>query len=209
MKRFTGLNFYELLEVSPTASQDQIRQAYDMARSTYAEDSMVTYSLFDPQSRKDIMNRIEQAYSILGDEKRRRDYDREIGVRQEERGTTGTTGGAVPEANPPERTGPVPVPSPPPTSRPRTAITARDEDITGPFLKSVREKQEIPLQEIADQTRINITYLDYIERENFRTLPAEVYLKGYLEQLARYLGLEPAVVVRGYLRILREWKDRK
>jgi curved DNA-binding protein CbpA len=203
MKRYTGVNFYDLLEVSPSATPEQIRQAYEMAKQTYGSDSMVTYSLFDSQSRNQIMDRIEQAFSTLADERLRRAYDQEIGLKQK-----------PVETVPPGMSGSAVVPSPPvggteSETPPDRSVTVREEEVRGPFLKEIREKRGIPLQEIADKTRINITYLEYIERENFKSLPAEVYLKGYLEQYAGSLGLQPTALIAGYLRILREWKQKK
>ena len=83
------------------------------------------------------------------------------------------------------------------------------EEISGPRLKEVRERQGIPLQEVAENTRINITYLQYIEAEKFSMLPAEVFLRGYLDQYARSIFLSPSKVVEGYIRLYRDWKREK
>ena len=45
MKKFQGLNYYEVLEVPPNASEFEIRQAYKDAIAIYDEDALASYSL--------------------------------------------------------------------------------------------------------------------------------------------------------------------
>lgn len=64
-------NHYETLDINPTASQAEIKQAYRRLAK-----------LFHPDSNREIANhdritRINAAYEVLGDPQRRRSYDRE------------------------------------------------------------------------------------------------------------------------------------
>jgi len=66
-------NFYELLGVSPTASLDEIKSAYRELVKRYHPD------LFSSEREKTRANekllQINQAYAVLGDPARRREYD--------------------------------------------------------------------------------------------------------------------------------------
>jgi curved DNA-binding protein CbpA len=195
MKHFSDLNFYDLLEISPEATRVEVQKAYELAKKTYSDDSIVSYSLTDPKFRKEITERIEEAFRVLGDDGRRRQYDIEKGFRK---ASPGPRRAAVPAAPDPVRPSPAKLPS--------GEFDLAQDAVSGERLKEIRERQGIPLQEVAEKTRINITYLQYIEAEKFSMLPAEVFLRGYLDQYARAICLAPAKVVEGYLRLFREWK---
>jgi flagellar biosynthesis protein FlhG len=68
----------------------------------------------------------------------------------------------------------------------------------------VRESQGLELAEISAKTKIARTYLQALEDERFEDLPALVYTRGFLSELAKQLRLDPAHVHRTYLRRLRE-----
>jgi len=80
MKNFQGLTHYALLELPTDASEVKIKTAYELMKKTYGIDSMATYSLLDNSSRIEVLEKIEEAYSILGNEARRKEYDLQIGV---------------------------------------------------------------------------------------------------------------------------------
>ena len=63
----SSMDHYTTLGVSPTASQDEIKRAYRKLAKQYHPDSGG-----DPEQFK----QINHAYSIIGDEVKRRDYDR-------------------------------------------------------------------------------------------------------------------------------------
>ncbi|MBI2608791.1 MAG: helix-turn-helix domain-containing protein [Deltaproteobacteria bacterium] len=79
------------------------------------------------------------------------------------------------------------------------------EFFTGEFLRQVREFRKISLDEIADKTRVGKNYLRAIEEEDLDVFPALVYLKGFLRQYSKYIGLNPEKVVAGYVK-LRSFK---
>ena len=72
------------------------------------------------------------------------------------------------------------------------------EVFTGSLLREVREYRGVALQDVAEHTRISITYLKAIENEDVAELPARAYLKGYVGQYAAEIDLEPHRVVQGY-----------
>jgi cytoskeleton protein RodZ len=68
----------------------------------------------------------------------------------------------------------------------------------GEELKREREIRGISLKEIADDTKISKRFLEAIERNDHKTLPAPVFTRGFVRQYARYLGLNAEEMVNRY-----------
>jgi flagellar biosynthesis protein FlhG len=81
-----------------------------------------------------------------------------------------------------------------------------ETEFTGRLLAKVREALGVELHEIARETKISINHLTAIENETFDELPALVYTRGFVQQLAKVLKLDPTQVTKTYLRRLREWR---
>ncbi len=73
------------------------------------------------------------------------------------------------------------------------------ECFTGPALRSVREQMGVDLKAIFTVTRIQTQFLEDVENEAFDSFPAEVYLRSYLIEYARFLSLDPQRVLNDYL----------
>jgi len=68
------------------------------------------------------------------------------------------------------------------------------------YLRRIRESRGISLQEIAEQTNIGTRHLTMIEEERYEALPAPVYLRGFVFDYARTIGVpDPSEVARRYL----------
>jgi curved DNA-binding protein CbpA len=80
MKPFRDQTYYELLEVTPSASADEIRAAYEKASEMYAPDSVAIYSLADPSQAEELLVLLKRAYQTLSDADLRKGYDRAIGL---------------------------------------------------------------------------------------------------------------------------------
>lgn len=67
------------------------------------------------------------------------------------------------------------------------------EEITrteiGSALRSRRQELGLSLEKIAEQTKIRKSYLDALEEERFEELPGRVYVIGFIQNYARFLGL--------------------
>ena len=63
--------------------------------------------------------------------------------------------------------------------------------VTGADLKRIREARGISLRDIALQSKIGMRILEYIEEDRLPYLPAPVYLRGFLQEYARAVGLDP------------------
>ena len=68
----------------------------------------------------------------------------------------------------------------------------------GEELRREREIRGISLKEIADATKISKRFLEAIERNDHRTLPAPVFTRGFIREYARYLGLNCDEIVNRY-----------
>ena len=73
-------NFYDILDLKPDASPQQIREAYLRAKATYHKDSAALYSLISTEEREDILQLIEEAYKILSNPQKRKEYDQKHGI---------------------------------------------------------------------------------------------------------------------------------
>jgi hypothetical protein len=70
----------------------------------------------------------------------------------------------------------------------------------GPGLKAIREAQGRDLESIVRVTKIPLSKLLALESNRYSHLPARVYLKGFVKEYARILGLDPEKVAEEYLR---------
>jgi helix-turn-helix protein/uncharacterized protein DUF4115 len=68
----------------------------------------------------------------------------------------------------------------------------------GEELRREREIRGISLKEIADATKISKRFLEAIERNDHRTLPAPVFTRGFVREYARYVGLNAEEMVNRY-----------
>jgi len=68
----------------------------------------------------------------------------------------------------------------------------------GEELRREREIRGISLKEISDATKISKRFLEAIERNDHKTLPAPVFTRGFVREYARYLGLNSEEMVTRY-----------
>ncbi len=197
MKTIKDQTYYEILEVSPTATTKEIQRAYEHAKETFHADSMAVYSLFSEKEVKEIEEAVEEAYRVLMDESSRKSYDqthsRTMGEQSLEKPSE------VQVARREKRT---------PLSFTDLSFNAEVEHYRGRELKQLRERMGLELQTVSKETKISLKILESLEEENFEKLPALVYLKGFLKSYAQCLGLDPHKVVEGYLQSMGESKRK-
>jgi len=172
---------YAVLGIGPRATAEQLDRAYRHAAGLYDAESLATYSLLDTEERQQARARVEAAYVVLRDPVRRREYDLTLGMAAPE---------AVPSVLP--STTAVDVPARPP-------MVVLPDPVTGPDLKRFRESRGIPLREIATASKVGVRFLEYIESERLDVLPAPVYLRGFVQEYARVVGLDPRQTAQSYL----------
>lgn len=85
-----------------------------------------------------------------------------------------------------------------PDHEPQAHDAASELATFGEDLRREREIRGISLKEIADATKISKRFLDAIERNDHKTLPAPVFTRGFVREYARYVGLNAEDMVNRY-----------
>lgn len=70
--------------------------------------------------------------------------------------------------------------------------------MVGDILKKRREELGRDLREIADTLKIKYDYLRAIEDGDDKRLPAEVYVRGYLQEYAKVLDIDPEKIIQEF-----------
>ena len=183
---------YAVLGVMRAASDEEVRRAYKRQREIYATGGLATVSLLDPEQLAGAQRKLDEAYDTLLDPVRRRAYDLS--------------------------TFPEPAAEVLSARATRPALAAEqlmlqeelqreigpDTEFTGALLRKVRESMAIELVEISDRTKIGRAHLQAVEEERYGDLPAVVYTRGFLIEVAKHLRLDPTQVQKTYLRRMRE-----
>jgi flagellar biosynthesis protein FlhG len=194
-------NHYEILEISNDATADDIERAFRMAQSTYADDSLAGYSVFGEGEASAIRERVEIAYRVLSDAEARLAYDAELDgipalpAAEVESGDEGFEPvGALEE---------VAISLEPSSVNEMEVLEALEEEggeFDGARLRRSRLRAGIELEEISGITKINPTYLRFIEEDRYAELPAPVYVRGFVRAYADCVGLDSANVAASYMK---------
>lgn len=73
-------------------------------------------------------------------------------------------------------------------------------DFDGAFLQRIRVYKNISLEKLSEATRISRTYLGAVETNDYKSLPAAVFVRGFVVQMARQLGLDEKKVAESYMK---------
>ena len=111
MKPFQAQTYYELLEVSVSATAPEILAAHERLARLYGDDSMALYGLTDASHMADLKARLAQARDTLTDDSQRAHYDARIGLPPRDIDLS-------PAAPAPVWTAPTQVPEPVPAAQP-------------------------------------------------------------------------------------------
>ncbi|MEI8346183.1 MAG: helix-turn-helix domain-containing protein [Pseudomonadota bacterium] len=225
-------NYYEVLEIPINATYEQIHQGYLSAKNAYSNESLAFYSLMTKDNCQDLLELVEEAYIVLSDPQKRKEYDQRRGL----------------NVSPP----------PPPNGGPaNTSVSSslanilsindkmlesgsssnsaasRETDIvklvaqkrfslhydvkpeieqeieqttehSGAFLKKVREYKSVDLVRMSEMTKISKTYIKNIEEENYAALPAPVYVRGFVFQMAKCLKLDPNTIANSFVQRMKK-----
>lgn len=185
-------SLYDVLWTHPGASDEELRRAYKRQRTVFQPGSLPLTSLLGRAEQEHERERVEEAQDTLLDPVRRRSYDLSF--------FPGLVGGSAE----PQGEESASVLAERELLRAELAHEIHSEtEYSGALLTKVRESQGIDLEEIAKKTKISLIHLRAIEDEDFAALPAEVYTRGFVGQLARLLGLDSTQASRTYLRRYR------
>lgn len=198
---------YDVLEVTSDSTPQQIREAYLRLKSAYGKDSLALYSLISREELESTLKKVEEAYLVLSNPVKRQEYDRNHGA-------------PSPVHDPKivsiDRTPPMEISS---TSDDLFSIPSTDfspneklieEEILnetewrGPFIKKIREYRNLSIEEMAEHTKVSRGYLRAIEDDIYDKLPATVFLRGFLIQIAKKLNLPQDKLTSSYIARYRQ-----
>jgi flagellar biosynthesis protein FlhG len=188
-------NLYDVMGTHRGATDEEIRRAHKRQREIYQPNSLPLTSLLTEQALVTERAQIEEAHDTLLDPLRRRAYDISMFPEQE----------AEPAQQDPSQDTALEAEREMLRQELQREINAETE-FSGGLLRKVRESMGIELDEIATRTKISANYLKAIEHEDFKSLPALVYTRGFVQQVAKHLKLDPTQVSRTYLRRMRRWR---
>ncbi|MBU1110262.1 helix-turn-helix domain-containing protein [Patescibacteria group bacterium] len=76
----------------------------------------------------------------------------------------------------------------------------------GQLFKETRQKKKLSVKDTADQLSITTNFLLALERDDYRALPAEVYLKGFVRRYAQFLNIDEERALALFRRDYRQQK---
>ena len=162
--------------------------------------------MFTDIEARELLKLIEEAYSVLGNKTLRNLYDEKMNqtfVQKEDVSFENLKNASKLQT----------VELPKKTSTLRVAYTKNEEfesEITknenwnGAFLKKVREYKSYTIERLSEVTKISSYYINAIERGDPSSLPAAVFVRGYVGQIAKTLGLEEKKVCDSYMKFFKE-----
>lgn len=220
-----NLSLYDILEITPNASLQEIREAYLRIKAAYSRNNIALYTILSAEEGEQALKKLEEAYTILTDETKRRLYDQTYNSHMHMDTPVEENVISI-DRVPPMETLPhgeellippvtdfghtkdlsqakPPLTSPPPFS-PQTdpvlrEIIESETEWSGQFLKKVRNALQISIEELSTSTKIQKSYLIAIEEENYSKLPASVFVRGFVIQFAKALKLPHEKVAIAYL----------
>ncbi len=188
-------NLYDMLMTHPAAGDEELRKAYKRQREIFSAGSLPLCSLMTEGAASVERARIEEAHDTLLDPLKRRAYD------------LSTFPDRLHEQSPPDPAEDAALDVERAMLRAELAHEiGPNTPFTGSLLRKVRESQGVDLEEISRYTKISQVQLHAIEEEDFAGLPAFVYLRGFVQEVAKFLKLDPTQVARTYLRRYGQWR---
>ncbi len=213
MSNWQSQNYYEILEINSTAAEHEIHEAYQRAKATYSVDSPALYTMFTPQEAQALNRLIEEAYSVLGNQRLRVAYDSKL--KTGDSAASPKTAEKIPLAT---KT-PSQLASESGFGKTKFGTFKVDDnfereiqatmEFDGAMLKRVREYKEITVDQLSEFTRINRAHLEAIEKNDYTAMPAPVFVRGFLAQLCKLLGLDEGKVTRTYLKRYKDSLGKK
>ena len=214
-------NYYEILDINENATQQEIFFAYEKAKKTYGTENKAISSVFSTEEAAELRNLIEEAYEVLRNENYRNVYEKrmlantftkdemtaeaiksasqEIFKRVELPVVTPVVTQTTVSAGLEMYSSEAPVIDPQ-----FEAELANRKEWGGDDLKQVREYRKLSFDELTDITKINPWYIAALEKMDPANLPVEVFVRGYVLQVAKALGLKEKAVADSYMRQFRK-----
>lgn len=168
---------WEVLGVEPGADLEKVHRAYHTRRSLFAESSLATYSMLDKGERSDLMERIDEAFMRISNAV----ADMPI------QGETDFAGNS-------------------PNGFDLAGMHTPTDLVGDPggFLRYHRLIAGLTLEQISVETKIRPNLIEAIEQEDWDLLPAAVFVRGFVVQVARLLHMdEPDQLATSFVQKMR------
>lgn len=188
MLQATRETLYDVLELSPEASEDEIRRAHRRLSRAFDASCLAGTGAWVPGERQRCLLRLDEALHVLSNEALREAYD--LSVRPPSVRRANRASSRPPEAPRSE----VPAEAAPQESVSTDGVPT--EALGGALLRQLRLARGLEISDISERTRIRPAFLAAIEAETRDELPPRVYAAGFIRQYASYLGLDGAEVSR-------------
>ncbi|MCC4307348.1 helix-turn-helix domain-containing protein [Alcanivorax marinus] len=79
--------------------------------------------------------------------------------------------------------------------------------LPGERLRRAREEQGLSQEEVSKQLRLSLSYLKALEDDDYSRLPEPTFIKGYLRNYARFLGLPAEELARRFQQEVDQQRD--
>lgn len=208
MQATSRYNYYEILELTANAPQHEVTAAYERARTTYSGENPAIYTIFSEKEARDLLVLIEEAYQVLGNKILRNIYDQRLLSGRASLNDLSYT--SILEAS--KQVFPEEKPEKPTISYKKDEAFEKEiksqENWDGAFLKKVREYKQISVAQLSEITKINNWYITAIENMEPKNLPAIVFVRGYVVQIAKTLSLDSKLVADSYMKYFKECLEK-
>lgn len=78
----------------------------------------------------------------------------------------------------------------------------------GEILRTKRKEKDLELKQVAEITRIRVEYLKALETGDYKAFSSEVYIKGFLKNYAKFLGISTEKALAMYRRENKQIKKQ-
>lgn len=206
-------NYYEILDISENATQQEIHLAYEKAKNTYSAENSALSTVFSSEEAHELRILIEEAYQVLRNNNYRNVYEKRIQANTFS--ASELTVRSIKMASDDLFTAPeLEVLAPKAAEVAADLAPVRNEDFeteianrkdwSGEDLKKVREYRKLSFDELTDITKVNPWYIAALEKMDAANLPVEVFVRGYVLQVSKALGLKEKTVADSYMRAFRK-----
>lgn len=239
-------NYYQILELTTSASNQDIKKAYYRLKKTYQSDSQAMYSLLESEDLSDSIDEIELAFKVLANPGSKKEYDLELEKEGSGQLASDSNSQEIEESDPFAMLKSSFIENSPLqegrqhdshcdglsssnsfttiNAKPLFASQAKDKDIKdqtseilsseqgdiGHIFSQLRGAVGVSKSEMQEQIKISEATIINIEENNFDLLPQPVYVKGFLKNYLRFLGIDPAnQIVCKYIESYKKWMEKK
>lgn len=166
---------WEALGVEPGADLEKVHRAYHTRRNLYANSSLATYSLLRTKEREELLARIDEAFMRISNAAASLAATQDTDVETDDGSPLDSALAGL-----------------------RTPTDLIGDP--GAYLRHHRLVSGLTLEQVSVETKVRPNLLDAIEKEQWHLLPATVFVRGFVLQVARLLRMdEPEALATAYV----------